>query len=99
MKHLTPDDIGVLYMTSGVSSQFSADMNFALFVNNSLNRYLSSDWGDLPHADSQMNDAALKSGADRIFAKYIYPASPDLSIYIITEHDRSATTILFIDEY
>ena len=46
--------------------------------------------------DKQMNDEAIKSGNDRILAAY---ETSKGNIYIITEHDRSATTILFADEY
>lgn len=48
--------------------------------------------GDIPHEDKKMNDSAVKNNDDRIVARYN-------DIYIITEWDRSATTILFIDEY
>lgn len=99
MKHLITDDIGDLYITEPVLFQFCKDENFALFVNNSVGRYLSNDWGDLPSSDSALNDSAVKTGNDRILAKYIYLANPELSIYIITEQDRSSTTILFTNEY
>lgn len=45
--------------------------------------------------DKQMNDDALSTG-NRIFAAYHTCKG---KIYIITEWDRSATTILFADEY
>lgn len=99
MKHLITDDIGDLHITESVLSQFCKDENFALFINNSVGRYLSNDWGDLPSSDSALNDSAVKTGNDRILAKYIYLANPELSIYIITEQDRSSTTIMFTDEY
>ena len=43
-----------------------------------------------------MNDDATKNGDDRIFARY---NNEEGDIYIITEYDRSATTILFTYEY
>lgn len=44
----------------------------------------------------KMNDSAIKNNDDRILAKYNYG---ETAIYIITEWDRSTTTILFVDEY
>lgn len=99
MKYLTTDDIGDLHVTEPVLFQVCKDEDFALFINNSMGRYLSSDWGDLPPSDSALNDSALKLGNARILAKYTYPLNPELSIYIITEQNRSFTTILFTDEY
>lgn len=46
--------------------------------------------------DKQMNDEAVRSGNNRILASY---ETSKGKIYIITEHDRSATTILFANEY
>ena len=43
-----------------------------------------------------MNDEAIKNGNDRILASY---ETSKGKIYIITENDRSATTILFTNEY
>ena len=34
-----------------------------------------------------------------ILAAYVHPEHPDWKIWIITEWDRSATTLLFPDEY
>ncbi len=45
----------------------------------------------------QLNDAALKSGADRLFSSY--QITPDLKLWIITEWDRSVTTLLLPSEY
>jgi hypothetical protein len=47
----------------------------------------------------KQNDDAVKSGEDRILAAYIHPSHPEWKIWIITEWDRSVTTILFPSEY
>ncbi len=99
MKHLTVKDVGQLHATRSIIAQIDSDANFRIFINTSLRRYTSCDWGDLPSSDSALNDSAVKTGNDRILAKYIYPTNPELSIYIITEQDRSSTTIMFTDEY
>lgn len=59
-------------------------------------RYSVGNWGDLCDEDKQMNEDAIKTGEDRIFAAY---NTTQGKIYIITEWDRSYTTILFADEY
>lgn len=43
-----------------------------------------------------MNDKALRTGAARVLAAY---DTSEGRVYIITEQDRSCTTILFADEY
>ena len=62
-----------------------------------LRRHLHGDWGDLSDDDRQLNDAALKSGEDRLFSSY--QVTPNLKLWIITEWDRSVTTLLLPSEY
>lgn len=61
-----------------------------------LQRHLDGDWGDLCDEDRRSNDTALKNG-DRLFSSY--RITPDLKLWIITEWDRSVTTLLLPDEY
>lgn len=89
-------ELGQLVETYGVHSACVKSPRFAEEVMNSLKRYLSCDWGNLCRDDKRLNDFAVKSGDDRILAKYETSISP---IYIITECDRSCTTILFTHEY
>ena len=56
-----------------------------------LERHLSGDW-----RDTRANEEALRSG-NRIISWY--QVSKELRIMIITEADRSATTILLPEEY
>ena len=72
----------------------------ALALNVDLTRYLRrhhcGDWGDeLCAEDKQANEHSLKDGT-RLLSRY---STPGGSIYIITEHDRSMTTILLPSEY
>lgn len=62
-----------------------------------LRRHLDGDWGDLCDSDRRQNDAALKSGGDRLFSSYL--VEPGLKLWIITEWDRSVTTLLLPSEY
>lgn len=60
-----------------------------------LHRHHTGDWGDLDDHDSNLNDAAITSG-DRILSAY---QVGEERIYIITEGDRSYTTVMFTHEY
>ena len=62
-----------------------------------LRRHLHGDWGDLDDRDRRQNDAALQSGEDRLFSSY--QVTRDLKLWIITEWDRSLTTLLLPSEY
>lgn len=90
-------DLGRIVMTAGIAEKVESDRNFKLFVIDSLESYKWCDWGDTCKDDKKLNDDALKNG-DRILAVYIQPKT-DTKIWIITEWDRSVTTILFPDEY
>lgn len=61
-----------------------------------MKRHLSGDWGDISENDAAANEDALHYG-DRIISWYT--ASTNDRIMVITEADRSATTILLADEY
>ncbi|MBY0277910.1 hypothetical protein K2Z84_21460 [Candidatus Binatia bacterium] len=60
-----------------------------------LARHQSGDWGDLGEGNKLANDADVNTGG-RLLSKYETSAG---ALYIITEHDRSVTTVLRPDEY
>ena len=60
-----------------------------------LKRHLSGDWGEVCAEDKKANDWALYN-EERILSAYDVE---NARIWIITEWDRSITTILFPDEY
>jgi hypothetical protein len=62
-----------------------------------LARHVTGDWGDLVEEDKHENDYAVKHG-QRIHSAYGTMNDPD-RLWIITESDRHATTILLPDEY
>lgn len=64
-------------------------------VNESLKRHASGDWGEVCKADAALNDDALKHG-DRVLSVY---RSGETKFWIITESDRSVTTILMPEDY
>lgn len=60
-----------------------------------LARHHRGDWGELCADDAEMNRQALEHGA-RIFSSYEIGA---LKVWVITEADRSVTTVLLPEEY
>jgi len=89
-------NMGRLLMTRGVNDLVAEDEAFAKFVMNSLTRHRRGDWGNLTDEDKQENELSIKAGY-RLLSAYEDKGLP--KIWIITEADRSATTILFPDEY
>ena len=61
-----------------------------------LDRHIRGDWGDVDADDRQANEDALASDA-RIFS--VYHTTSRVKLWVITEADRSATTILLPSEY
>ena len=63
-----------------------------------LNRHVSGDWGELCEEDKELNDQALHDG-NRILSAYETSAGYTRKIWVITEADRSVTTLLLPEEY
>ncbi len=61
-----------------------------------LARHNAGDWGDLDDHDRQENEFSLGRGL-RLWSAYIL--STGVKFWIITEADRSATTVLLPSEY
>jgi hypothetical protein len=89
-------NMGRLLMTRGVNDLVAENEAFAKFVMSSLTRHRRGDWGNLTDEDKQENELSLKEGY-RLLSAYEAEGLP--KIWIITEADRSVTTILFPDEY
>lgn len=87
---------GQIYVTRGVHALMTNNDEFANRVQQSLTRHLTGDWGELCAEDRTVNEVALLEGY-RLFSAYKKEGEP--TIWVITECDRSATTVLFPDEY
>lgn len=61
-----------------------------------LARHLSGDWGTVCAEDAAMNEEALQYGS-RVLSSY--QIAPKVTIWLITEADRSVTTFLLPSEY
>jgi hypothetical protein len=60
-----------------------------------LARHAAGDWGEVDAEDRRANDAAIAEGTRLLSA---YRLDTGVKIWIITEADRSATTILLPEE-
>jgi hypothetical protein len=61
-----------------------------------LKRHAAGDWGDVPADDAKANQDALKFGCRLLSA---YRIAGNATIWIITEADRSVTTLLLPSDY
>jgi hypothetical protein len=83
--------LGDVYLSAGAAalSLYPAE------IDRLLNRHHCGDWGDLDTDDKQANDLDLKDGG-RLLSRYDLEAG---SFYVITEWDRSMTTLMLREEY
>ncbi len=61
-----------------------------------LQRHLDGDWGDISEEDREANNLALQNGGRLLSA---YRMGSGVKLWVITEADRSVTTVLLPDEY
>lgn len=88
-------NLGKVCMTSGIDYAISEDKNYFKELISCFEKYLTGNWGDLCEEDKQANEDALINN-ERILGAYLTTKG---KVYIITERDRSYTTILFANEY
>lgn len=97
--------LGTLYATSGALEAFEEARQKTTDWQNEpaetpaelFNRHECGDWGDLDKADKEENELSIKEGY-RILSAYKLKATGQ-KLWVITEADRSMTTILRPDEY
>ena len=63
---------------------------------NGIQRHQAGDWGEVAPADWDANDRALTQGGRIVSA---YNAINGIRYWIITEADRSVTTVLLPEDY
>lgn len=85
-------DPGTVVATPGFTNKVDPDYAFA-----ALGRHLVGDWGILDRHDWAANETALVDGA-RLFSVYPLPDEGG-DFWVITEWDRSVTTLLLPEEY
>lgn len=99
-------DLGRVVMTQGIDRIVS---NGWLDILDLVRRHASGDWGDLCQADWDLNEESLNPPCEsdgtqhfgRLFSSYTVDDtdSGQPTIWIITEADRSVTTVLLPSEY
>lgn len=95
--HITPlFPIGRPVMTQGVNELLGDEAQGRAIALDLLLRHQTGDWGDMDASDKAANDRALKTG-ERIFSAY--HLKDGTRVWVITEWDRSYTTILLPEEY
>jgi hypothetical protein len=82
--------LGRVLITPGALSALSAAS-----IRDALGRHEKGDWGEVDTEDARANDWSLAHGA-RLLSSY---RDREMRFWIITEADRSATTILLPEEY
>ncbi len=65
-------------------------------VAKALSRHVSGDWGDVGPEDRAENDRSVKEGHRLLSA---YATESGTRFWVITEGDRSVTTVLLPDEF
>lgn len=83
--------VGRILITTGAIESVNREE-----VVNALARHCRGDWGIVEAADWRANDDALEFGARLLSA---YETQDGLRFWIITEPDRSVTTVLLPDDY
>ncbi len=83
--------LGKVMATAGAAQRIPQAETFS-----ALNRHISGDWGEVSEEDRKRNDDAVKNG-ERIISSY--RAFDGTKFWIITEWDRSYTTVLLPEEY
>lgn len=84
--------LGNIFATSGVIAWAERE---AMDLSRFIWRHHCGDWGNLDAEDQAANEDALIHGT-RIFSSYHIE---DKKIYVITEADRSMTTVMLAQEY
>ena len=95
-------NVGKVVVTTAVDELMQSNYEFQRFVTLSLGKHVRGNWGNMSPDDRKKNDEALENG-ERIMSVYYRPGmkkeDPQGKIWIITEADRSSTTILFPEDY
>jgi hypothetical protein len=83
--------LGKLLITPGAMKQLSP-----MEVLESLGRHARGDWGNVGEEDWEENEFSLREGF-RLLSSY--QSRNETKFWVITEHDRSITTVLLPEEY
>ncbi|BDI31476.1 hypothetical protein CCAX7_35270 [Capsulimonas corticalis] len=93
MERITPFPLGQVVATpAAIRAVERVEQTLEEF----LERHRSGDWGDICEDDRAANDAAVSAGI-RLLSAYVLISG--VRLWVITEADRSMTTLLLPEEY
>lgn len=92
LNHVPLFELGQLVATPGALELLDRAAMDAMEL---LRRHVTGDWGNVPPEDAAENTRALEHGW-RILSSYTVA---DETLWVITEADRSVTTLLLPEEY
>jgi len=87
--------LGQVTVTPGVLEHLGGKLRATLTLGPFLGRHSIGDWGDVSEEDALRNDEDMLRRA-RVLSSYVVCGE---KLWIITEADRSRTTVLFPSEY
>lgn len=93
--------LGQVVYTATITNDTFTNLYFRVFVLESTIKHLNYDFGILCEEDHNANMLAIQKGG-RVLSIYIIPEELGIDqekIYVITEADRSHTTVLYPCEY
>jgi len=93
--------LGQVVYTASISNATSTNLYHRVFILECLLKHLNYDFGILSNEDHNANMSAIQNGG-RVLSIYLIPEELKIDqekIYIITEADRSYTTVLYPCEY
>lgn len=90
-EHTSKFEVGQIVATTNAHKTLSADD-----IHRAIARHMSGDWGDVCEEDREENELSLREGF-RLLS--VYHAGDGTKFWIITEADRSVTTVLLPEDY
>lgn len=90
LSNLQKFPLGELVITANAQAQLEPAA-----VQQAITRHISGDWGEVCPSDAELNNEGLKHG-DRLLSVY---RGGETVFWIITESDRSVTTVLMPEDY
>lgn len=94
-------ELGCIYVTSGVDTATIDFPSFLQFVAACIIDHGDGKWDSMCSSDADLNRRAARTGG-RVFSSFIMPEPLrhlGMHLWVITESDRSSTTVLFPGEY
>lgn len=94
--HLSTDPVPKFSLGQTVATPAALETIARSEILAALGRHSQGDWGDLDEHDHQENKLALEQGA-RLLS--VYYTQDGTKFWVITEADRSVTTVLLPEDY